>query len=807
MRIRKTGICRGDGKIFIRYRIVLDSADGTLNVVDQSRKGFTLPCNVYEAASDADGPAGATYIVVIPNIPIDQCLSFSVVADDGTVIAKAEKTIRFEIAKWESRFNYRFARDMTRSIRNFDDAGKGDRITLEFADVIPAGQNMKVRLRVLIPSGGFDDLEIKCFTGRPSPVDVSPICLGAESPASDLFYEDNVQELLVSIDLPRVKEYFVIEAIDRIDPKHNGFIVLEPKAAERYMVEWGLRYQHAEIDPAYSEWFEEQRCKHAEAQRQSKITLDLEPCFSIIVPLYRTPLAFLDEMIRSVLGQSYGSLQLVLVNASPEDEQLSERVGKHAQADPRVTVVVLEENLGITLNTWEGIAAATGDYICFLDHDDVLEPNVLFEYALAINRDPGVELLYCDEDKLLANGDYAHPSFKPDFSIDLLRSVNYICHFLCIKASLVRKVEPTPKELEGAQDYDLTLKAIENTEHICHIPKILYHWRIHDESTAADVGSKPYVVDAGIRAVSDHLTRLGIEGEVLPGITPTTHDVFYRVDGEPLVSIVIPTKDEVATLSKCVDSILERSTYGDYEIVLIENNSTLPETFAYYDSIVKADPRVRVEYWPAEFNFSKLMNFGVEKANGDYLILLNNDTEVITRDWIERMLGICQREDVGIVGARLWYPDDTLQHGGVTLLAQGGGVHLGWGLPRDNIGYCGLTTKTQDLIAVTAACMMTKRDIYEQVGGFDERYAVAYNDVDYCLKVGDAGKLIVYSPFVELYHYESLSRGYEITDEKKIRFLKEETLLRSTWAKNYVQGDPYFNRNLDERLPGFYRLP
>ena len=409
----------------------------------------------------------------------------------------------------------------------------------------------------------------------------------------------------------------------------------------------------------------------------------------------------------------------------------------------------------------------------------------------------------------MPDGKLAQPFFKPDFNIDLLRNNNYICHMLTIRKSLLDTLEPNTKEFDGAQDHNLTLRAVEKARKVHHAAKVLYHWRLSETSTAANADSKPYATIAGIKAVQSHLDRLGLNAKVEQARRPFTYKVTYAVpDSHPLVSIIIPTKDHADILDNCITSIVEKSTYDNYELVIIENNSTKKATFDYYDKLQAKYPDiVRLVTWEHEFNFSKLMNFGVAHAKGNYLLLLNNDTEVITPNWIETMLGICAREDVGAVGAKLYYPDNTIQHAGLCVT---GGVagHLCQSMPKDNWGYFALNDAQQDFSAVTAACIMTKRSEYEKVGGFTEELQVAFNDVDFCLKLREINDLIVYTPEVELYHYESISRGVENNTEKQIRFHKEVAYMNYRWANYYVEGDPYMNPNLtvEEPINRYYHL-
>ena len=453
-----------------------------------------------------------------------------------------------------------------------------------------------------------------------------------------------------------------------------------------------------------------------------------------------------------------------------------------------------KKNLGIADNTNAAIAMADGGYIALFDHDDLLTEDALYEVAQKI-KETGADLVYTDEDKVTADlSERYQPNFKPDFNLDLLRANNYICHLLVVKSTLVHEVGGQKKEFDGAQDHEFLFRCVEKAEKIAHIPKVLYHWRVHKASTADNPLSKKYAYDAGKRAVLDHIHRCGEEAEVTDTKFPGFYRVEYKVQGEPLVSILIPNKDERDTLKQCLDSIKEKSTYHNYEIIIIENNSTKQETFDYYKEIDGKD-NIRVVYWKSGFNYSALNNFGYTFAKGEYILCLNNDVSVITPDWLERMIGQCQRRQVGITGVKLYYPDDTIQHAGVIVGIGGVAGAMFVGMKRERSGYLRKAILQQDLSAVTAACMMVDRGAWEAAGGFNEDLAVAFNDIDFCLKVREAGYLVVYEPNVELYHYESKSRGYEDTPEKQKRFQGEVNYMKEHWSHILEEGDPYYNKN------------
>ncbi len=552
----------------------------------------------------------------------------------------------------------------------------------------------------------------------------------------------------------------------------------------------------------YNKWRLSYLPTQEQLQEQREMVFENGPAFSVVIPLYKTPENYLCEMIDSVLSQTYTNWELCLADGGGADSTLTSVLERYAKKDARIRFVTLTENLGIAENTNAAVKMAKNEYIVFADHDDIMPPEALFECAKAIAENPAIDMLYSDEDKVDMSGKiYFEPNFKPDLNIDLLRSMNYICHLCVVKRSLIERAGLLRKEFDGAQDYDFILRCVEQAECVYHIPKVLYHWRCHLDSTAANPESKLYAFEAGKRALEEHYSRMGIPAKVEHSNYYGMYHTIYQWEEKPLVSILIPNKDHIEDLDKCVRSILDKSTYRNLEIVIIENNSTEESTFAYYEELVKAtgEPAgipVRVVKWEKEFNYSAINNFGAKHAKGDYLLLLNNDTELISPDAVGEMLGYCMREDVGIVGAKLNYEDDTIQHAGVVIGFGGIAGHTFIGSSRYDLGYQGRIVCAQDYSAVTAACLMTKRSVFEQVGGLTEELKVAFNDIDYCLKVRATGKLVVYNPYAELYHYESKSRGLEDTPEKVSRFQREIAAFQERWPEILQDGDPYFNPNL-----------
>ena len=538
-----------------------------------------------------------------------------------------------------------------------------------------------------------------------------------------------------------------------------------------------------------------------ERKRQSEEKFSKDVKFSILVPLYNTPEKFLREMIQSCIDQTYSGWELCLADGSDgEHEDVGRICKEYYDKDKRIVYKKLEENLGISGNTNKCLDLATGNYIALFDHDDLLHPCALYEYMKVI-CEQDADYIYCDETTFKGDSidNMVTLHFKPDFAIDNLRANNYICHFSAFSRELIDKTGLFRSEYDGSQDHDLILRLTHEAKRIVHVPMILYYWRSHAGSVASDINAKSYAIDAAKGAVAAHLTQCGMDGFKIESSRAfeTIFRIRYKLLETPLVSIMIPNKDHVDDLRRCIDSIIEKTSYENYEIIVIENNSTESETFEYYEAL-KKHPQISVITYKGDFNYSKINNFGAKSAKGKYLLLLNNDTEVVTRTWIEEMLMYAQRSDVGAVGCMLYYEDYSIQHAGIVL---GLGAHRSAGhshyrMGKDNLGYMGRLCYAQNVSAVTGACMLTSKDNFESVGGLSEEYTVALNDVDYCLKLRDKGLLNVFTPYAELFHYESKSRGTDIDDAVKAeRYNRECDLFKNKWKEVLDKGDPYFNPN------------
>ena len=519
--------------------------------------------------------------------------------------------------------------------------------------------------------------------------------------------------------------------------------------------------------------------------------------FSVLVPLYNTPEKFLKEMIESVEAQTYKNWELCLADGSDSEHSfVGEICKKYADGDKRIKYEKLEKNLGISENTNACISMATGDYIALFDHDDLLHPSALYEVMRAI-CEHGADFIYTDENTFSEEPhDAYNPHFKPDFSPDTLRSYNYICHLSVFSRELLDSVGYFRSEYDGSQDYDLILRLTEKAKKIFHIRKILYYWRAHKNSVAQDVGAKPYTITAAKKALAAHLERCGLKGEVLDSSVPTTYHIKYEIDGNPLISVIIPNKDHTDDLDVCLKSLYEKSSYKNFEVIIVENNSTEKETFEYYEKVKQHYENLNVVTWTGIFNYSAINNFGVNYAKGEYILLLNNDVEILNDNCLEEMLMFAQRKDVGAVGAKLYYSDDTVQHAGVILGLGGTAGHAHKHFGRSHPGYMARASIAQNLTACTAACLMMRRDVFDEVGGLDESFEVAFNDVDLCMKIREKGYLVVFTPYAELYHYESKSRGNDSTPEKLERFRGEIDRFKEKWQKQLDDGDPYYNPNL-----------
>lgn len=593
------------------------------------------------------------------------------------------------------------------------------------------------------------------------------------------------------------KKLSIGTALKRISPKmiKRFFEYLKENGIKEtvYKILFGMQ---EEFD--YDAWFRRNRILDEELERQKKIVFPYAPKISILVPTFNTPKDLLIEMIESVRNQSYANWQLCIADGSDQDETKN-IIKEYVSKDNRIVVSWLDKNYGISGNTNKALELADGEYTALFDHDDVLELNALYEVVSSL-QEVHHDIVYTDEDKL--NGktlQYEDPNFKSDYNEDLLLSHNYITHFFVVKTNILREVGGFNSEYDGAQDYDVILKCVEKTNDIHHIAKILYHWRMHEGSTALNPESKMYCYIAGEKAIQHHLDRIGVKTKVEMRKKPYwgLYHVEYLLDEDPLVSIVIPNYEHEDVLKTCIDSLYNVNTYKNFEIIIVENNSKKKSTFDYYEQVQADHENVKVVTWEGtEFNFSAINNFGAKYAKGQYLLFLNNDTKVIAPEAIREMVGTCSRNNVGIVGAKLLYQDNTIQHAGVVIGFMGYARHIMNDIEGlKDPGYMMRAQLNCDYSAVTAACMMTKKSLFEELDGFDESFKVACNDIDYCLRVRKKNYLVVFNSFAKFYHFESKSRGYENNLEKVNRFNREVEIWQDRWRDILVNGDPYYNVN------------
>lgn len=626
----------------------------------------------------------------------------------------------------------------------------------------------------------------------------------------------------------KTSEKFIVECNKLVDQAReenrkyeNFFDMLKNRDEELFIDDWHylvnfgwkkycdrIKKRFQDTEEVYNVWRKKYIPNARKLKKQRAEKLDYEPCISIIVPTYKTPEKFLKEMIDSVRNQSYENWELCIGDGSVTEDTVKNVVESYQKKDKRIKMLCLSENLGIAGNTNAALSIATGDYIALLDHDDILAPDALYEVVKWMNEHykDETDVIYTDEDKVSFDlKDYFEPHFKSDYNLDLIRSNNYICHLFVARKSIVDQVGGFRKEYDGSQDYDFILRCIEQSKHVEHVPKVLYHWRCHPGSTAANQESKMYCYEAGKRAIEDHLKRMGEDDcQVVMTEHLGFYHVIYPIREQKKVSIIIPNKDQKEILERCIESVIQKTDYKNYEIIIVENNSTTNEIFEYYKTIEQRE-NIRVVIWKDKFNYSAINNFGVRYANGEYLLFLNNDIEVIRENWLSEMLANVQRKEVGIVGAKLLYPDNMVQHAGVIIGMGGIAGHPLSRHPADDCGYFARGIIQQNLNAVTAACMLTKKEVYEKVNGFEEKLAVAFNDIDLCLKVRKAGHLIVYDPEALLYHHESISRGKEDTLEKRNRFEGEVDYMAKKWKDVLEKGDEYYNPNLS-LLSGNFEL-
>lgn len=613
---------------------------------------------------------------------------------------------------------------------------------------------------------------------------------------------------VVTVDFPLNKKYPVIPGTEDKVTR----LWIKAKKGFKYMAKNGISHtiQRAKIEKlrnqaSYPNWLARNEVLDIEAMTQEIATFHYQPKISIAMPVYNVEEKWLRLCIDSILNQVYTNWELCMADDASTDPNVQKILTEYQQLDERIRVVFREQNGHISEATNSALAIATGEFVALLDNDDELAINAFYEVVKVLNENPELDLIYSDEDKIDMDGNRSDPAFKPDWSPDLLLGTNYISHLGVYRRSILEEIGGFRKGYEGSQDYDLVLRFTEKTtkERITHIPKVLYYWRMLPTSTAVDQGSKGYAFEAGLRAVQDALVRRGINGHATHGAANGLYDVYYDIESEKLVSIIIPTKNGYKDVQRCVSSIIEKTTYQNYEIIMADNGSTDPKMHELYAEFEQQLPgRFFVESIDIPFNFSTINNRAAKKAHGEYLLFLNNDTEVITENWLTLMVSFAQQERIGCVGAKLLYPNNTVQHAGVILGLGGVAGHGHYGYPHGDLGYFGRLAINVNYSAVTAACLLMKKADFDAVGGFEEAFTVAFNDVDLCLKVQALGRDNVWLHEAELYHFESQTRGYDDKGKKKKRFEQEKVMMEEKWGP-LIENDPFYNPNLTRDIPNF----
>lgn len=863
-RIKNLGGCRGDGSFYAKLKIqdvwLGEQLCAHVSTVVPSA-GVALSTN---AASIFPTDDPQIWVLQIPLLDAKE-ITVDVASQDPAARHLGSITFNYEKIKWESRINYRLRKELCAEIRDYERRFTQNRYQPQIMRYLEGDDSIIWRTRIRWQGSPETKPELQVLDGVGNPIAFTQYFFEFQEGAGS----DTPHALFASIELPVDQRYFTLVASDpgqragegvasvpkqgtrenaTSDPKEQiqpGFCAINPGAYEAFKYEtWKYMKDARADDAAYQQWFKTHCVTKDELAYQRSHQFAHEPLISVIVPCFNSQERYLKELLDSVVAQSYPHWELLLVDAtcatSDVPAKCAEEYSRKLEQPSAIRHLPLGGEGNIVTNTNYGIEQARGEFVAFLDHDDLLEPDAIYSYVEAINNHPNATLLYCDEDLFEKAGTYIQPAFKSKINVDLLYSHNYVTHFLMVRRAALLEEGLSDDAVSGAQDYDVTLKMVRralassstslnvmdspNTplealdNQLIHVPRILYHWRIHEESTSTgNKDVKPYAERAGQIALQRHLDARNIAACVETTNTPFVYRVRYDLPvagtthpiDDPIVSIVIPSKDHVDVLGACITSIVERSTFSQFEIIVVENNSVDPETFEYYQRLLQYDPRIRVVQWPqrdGNFNYSALINFGASQAQGDYLLLLNNDTEVITPDWIEEMVGYLQRPEVGVVGAKLYFRDHLTQHTGMEVGPFDAVIHVNQDFSSKREGYLAKAVRPGNFSSVTGACQMVSHSLFDELSGYDEALAVGFNDVDFCLRAQQAGYLVTFTPYAELYHYEFVSRGREVADPvKQARWEKERDFFMARWPEPFEHGDPYGNPNL-KRNNAYYAL-
>lgn len=804
--------CRGSGKGYIRIKASGVQID-ELYALGRASNGNVLICAVYPFDHPGEDMTSVRRAGGIPKHSASEDTSFVVAVPllDSTNLriglflkGDTTKTPVFEFdwhplqSKIRSRLSYQLMHKESLQIRDIDQRRLSGAPYVYVTGIFPVSETeCSCRFISRFPYRNGKHYTVHVYDEAANELSVTPMIIEDTEIYTRNDLNIPVHEQLYAVRIRRDQTTLCISVTeDESGYPYGNFTCLLPSIFQGFVQGVLNGTKSAYYDEGYADWFERRRATYGDLIEQREVIKKWkhQPLISIVSVLFHTPADYLRAMIDSVLAQSYDKFELVLVNVSGDDKTITTVLNSY---DDERIVLIQAENKNIAANTNVGIRAAKGEYVAFVDHDDVIEPDALYQYVSILQDSPDADLLYCDEDRL-EDGAYNKPFFKPAFNRDLLYSYNYVTHMLMVSRYALSQVTLSEDDTAGAQDYDLVLKCTEVARKICNVPYVLYHWRIHPASTSADPHSKPYAQEAGRLALSRHFERVGIRAIVHESELPFRYRVEYLTDTPPKVSIIIPTKDHVEVLANCVSSVLDRTSYANYEIILVENNSEESATFAYYERIQHDCDHITVVRWPGHgFNYSAICNYGVQYATGDILLFLNNDTEVITPEWLDVMVNYMNRADVGVVGAKLLCHDGIVQHGGVWVSKNLCG-YLGYDLAANDSGYMEMMRYPSDCAAVTGACQMIRKTLFERIGGLDETLTVTLNDVDLCLKARAEGFVVVFAPQAMLYHNEFTSRGRDEKDPRKQRRADDE------YARFFLRWNPtlqpgiFINANLNQ---------
>ncbi len=805
MSISTLGLTRASGKIYVQLCLPHLPEGTVLRASASTSAHSNIPCALYPDGQD-------TYVAVLPVLNTVQTLELCSCDAAGHTTTLYTKRIHPERAKWESRARSVLAKPFTQHARGIDKRFWAQESHIEISCIFQDRDEFVYRGNMyIVPNDSIANPVPVCYCADGSLADARFVVVGEydEQPMPSVSWTRRVIEFTLRASAVPEERIFVLkdaEFSETTGPFGARFTVVEGFEHFSKSVAYEQETLSAQNDPHYNDWFELHRITPAELEIQRGTQLDISPIFSLVVPLYKTPLPFFRELVDSVRAQSYPHWELLLVNASPEDNELSQAALDAARGDSRIRVLDVEHNKGISYNSNVGIQAATGDFVCFLDHDDLIEANALFEYAAAINRVPTTDVLYCDEDKLDEKGHLFYSFFKPDFNIDMLRWHNYVCHMLCIRRSLLDSIGLFDSAYDGAQDYDLTLRASEHARAITHVPHVLYHWRVSANSTATNPDAKPYTSTASVRALQAHFKRLNMDVEVTETENPNMSFVRYKVPKDtPLVSIIVAAQHGSKALERCVQSLVAKSTYPNYELIVVGDESKLSRTFQEELRRAKV-PRIHVVDAPQEAIRPECINRGAQHAQGQYLLLLLDDIEITTDDWIERLLGVCARNDVGCVGGKIVYPDGAIEQAGLSIHKHGLCYRF-CGLGRKGSGYFNFDNTRLDVSAISSDCLMLSASLFHEIGGMDESLITKYGDADVCFRIRERNLLVVYTPDVEVVHHIPRHERFDVSEIA--RDYQEAAVVMQRWPQRFSEGDPYHPSALRQDPPRsyFFALP